>query len=1280
MKKIFKRICSLILAIAIVLPSVPMKTFALLSGSIGGVYWDVTGNDLTISGSGYMADGSPWVAAIDDYYQYNTNVQGIRHISYVEIKDGVKNIGNNAFKNHTGLSEVTIPSSVISIGNYAFYGCNRIFYEITLTEGVETIGKYAFADCSELRRVDVPSTVKSIGEYAFMSCSNLLVVSVPEGVTSIGSGTFAGCSSLENIIIPESVTTIGQNAFSKCSSLKSITIPKSVMTIEPNTFFECSNLETIYYSGTKEDWDSLWVSAGNEVLLNANVIYNVVASGYCGSERVGGNWGHENDLVWVLDSAGTLTISGNGDMVKSGIVPWREYYDQIKSVVIKSGVTSIGNYGFKACSTLTSATIPDSVTSIPGYMFMECTSLKSVTIPDSVTVIPVGMFYGCSALENVTIPGGVKSIGSEAFYGCSSLTSIVAPGTIGSYAFANCSSLTSVTIDSIKTIAEGVFANCGELKTVYYLGTEEQWAEVTIKPENESLLNAHIICRLDYDKDGAISWTINSDGLLTISGTGDMKDYYPNETTSPPWYMYRKQIKEVIIQSGITHIGANSFYGCEALTSITIPESVVSIGEYAFFGCSSLTSITLPEGVTIIEKCTFGTCMSLTSVVIPTSVTAIRYGAFGSCKALTSITIPESVTLIGSETFKGCSSLTSITIPSGVTSIGDAVFENCTSLTSVTIPEGVTSVGSRAFYYCTALTSVTIPTSVTSIGDSAFYECPIENVYYYGSLSDYKKIRKGDKNNSIKKSVCISEKDNEGNDIWIRCGDCGHNLVWTLDPEGVLTISGAGATWSYTSSSRPSWYNNRSEIRTVVIEAGVTSIGDYTFYNCTLENTYYLGSLNDLSKLQIGSSNTSLINSLYISVENNEGNDIWVRAGTCGENLIWTLDPEGVLTISGAGAMASYTYYTYSCPPWDNDQSEIRTVVIEDGVTSIGSYAFYNYSALTNVTIPSSVTSIEDSAFRYCTLENTYYLGSLNDLSKLQIGSSNTSLINSLYISVENNEGNDIWVRAGFCGDNLIWVLDTEGVLTISGAGAMASYASYTSSRSPWYNNRSEITTVIIEAGVTSIGDYAFYSHSALTNVTIPSSVTSIGTYAFNYCNSLTDVYYSGSSDEWNAIDIASGNNYLINATIHYPVSTIPDFEVNSTATSATITAPEGGWVEGENTFTVSNSSACYVVVSYDGGQTYTRLPATAAGDAYAFTAENMDADTIIAVGLVGDLNGDGRIRAQEARQVLQASSGSTELTALQTIVADLNGDGRIRAQEARTLLQASSGSATLNW
>ena len=289
-----------------------------------------------------------------------------------------------------------------------------------------------------------------------------------------------------------------------------------------------------------------------------------------------------------------------------------------------------------------------------------------------------------------------------------------------------------------------------------------------------------------------LTWTFDN-GTLTISGTGEMEDYYWEENHRAPWFKNRESIKNVVIEEGATNISTYAFYCCSNLINITISNSVTNIESDAFATCSSLTNITIPNSVMSIEEFAIIDCDNLESITISNSVTNIGDGlcyrcsnlkniyvdknnqyyssengilfnkdksklikypdgkinkqciipdnvtdigeyAFAACSSLTSITIPNSVTSISDRAFYYCSSLTSITIPNSVTSIGGSAFNSCSSLTNITIPNSVTCIDAYTFMRCSSLTSITIPNSVTSIEYGAFNECSsLTDVYYTGN-------------------------------------------------------------------------------------------------------------------------------------------------------------------------------------------------------------------------------------------------------------------------------------------------------------------------------------------------------------------------------------------------------------------------------------------------------------------------------------------------------------------------------------------------------------------
>ena len=339
-------------------------------------------------------------------------------LTSITIPDSVTSIGGEAFYDCSSLTSITIPNSVTEIGSSAFYGCSSLT-SITIPDGVTSIGDYAFSGCKSLASITIPNSVTEIGWNAFSGCTSLTNITIPSSVTEIGGSTFSGCTSLISITIPDSVTSIGESAFDGCTSLTSIMIPDSVTRIDSIAFGGCSSLTAID------------VEVGNN------------------------NYTSVNGVLFNRDKTELICYPvGKTD----------------KSYNIPNGVTSIGNYAFYGCSSLTSVTIPNSVTDIGIGAFLDCTNLTSITIPNSVTWIGGYAFSDCSSLKSITIPNSVTEIGSSAFEGCTSLTSITIPNGVTSidwYAFQDCTSLTNITIpDSVTSIGDSAFYGCSSLKSI----------------------------------------------------------------------------------------------------------------------------------------------------------------------------------------------------------------------------------------------------------------------------------------------------------------------------------------------------------------------------------------------------------------------------------------------------------------------------------------------------------------------------------------------------------------------------------------------------------------------------------------------------------------------------------------------------------------------------------------------------------------------------------------------------------------------------------------------
>ena len=573
-------------------------------------------------------------------------MRGCTSLTELTLPDRLQTVYGNAWRDCAALTSVYLPESVSYMADSAFTGCNAV----TLSVGYDSYAKqyavrknlaYTERPCAVIasgscganaswelysdgslyirgsgsmtnaayaaavgwsgyrtviKTVYVDAGITSLSDFAFFGCSALTSVQFAEGgrLTTVGGSVFNGCTSLRELVLPGYVKTIYGNAFRGCSSLEKIYLPDSTSYIAGNTFAGCGQvvLNVAYNSYAKQ------------YAINNNLRYTergreITAGGSCGSSA-----------SWVLYSDGTLSIQGTGALSNpssAGAVAWAAYRESIRSVDIAAGITTLPDFAFYRCSSLTEVRFADGsqVATIGGSAFSGCTNLRSLTLPGCVKTAYGNAFRDCTNLRALVLPDSLTYMSGNVLRGCNQVVLTV---TSGGYA-----ERWAIDHDVNYVVRNANDSQTGESLAVMAHPTSSETTPALFDDISEMPAVASNACGSN------LTWKLENK-TLEISGTGEMNSYSPD--AAAPWAEFADEIEHVIVGKQVEKIGAYAFDGLDKVTSVSFEDNsqLTEIEEYAFSGCKEITFVELPDKLEKIGEAAFSDCKKLAKVVLPKSV------------------------------------------------------------------------------------------------------------------------------------------------------------------------------------------------------------------------------------------------------------------------------------------------------------------------------------------------------------------------------------------------------------------------------------------------------------------------------------------------------------------------------------------------------------------------------------------------------------------------------------------------------------------------------------
>lgn len=1102
-------------------------------------------------------------------------------IAVVTIGSSVTVIGKNAFTGCTGLMEIIFAEgcNIETIPESAFE--NVAAGTITIPKSVKVIESRAFANVSASEIIfEEGSVLTTIGDGAFTG-SALVSISIPSSVTTLGKGVFEGAKKLTSVSLDgTALVNIPERTFTDCRKLKSFNVPNTINDIGYRAFYCCYDLASVTYEAGGEGA----LTIGDQAFHLCSKLTTLALPSR--TESIGERAYY---AVKATEATFTDSEIGGTDATSGLKHIGSRVFEQssLKTIELPEGLLTIGSYAFSQCKSLTSAVIPSTVTNLEksgngaqilgvGRFAFYSTPLTDITFRPMSGEKPEGYlgvtlcdtFSICRKLTNIVLPANmvtaldnknnvIPAISADAMDGCPLSQITVNEG--GNHVAEN--NILYLTENGVKkeiivaaksvsgevvipytvsNIWRGAFDSCELITSIKFEATPEGQAAVPLKisayPDTFPLgtFNATKFTSIELPSRtvGIGPYAFAYSGLTSIKipgavvddgdefGIGDQSffhclnlavvEFEPSDdgrTLSIGQKAFEgTAITSLTLPSGIVKIKSYAFYDCERLVSVYIPDSIKTIEDFAFANCYALTNMTFADGteLDLIGACVLYDCTSLIEFKLPQAKMAYDlYG--GSSSSIKKLILSKEIVSVTEQMLsQALTSLEEILVEKGNQSYvsEDGVlytngkkalvkYPQAKEGSDFEVPDGVAQVGGLysgyggGFSGASKLTKVTIPASVRTIGAAAFYNC-----------------------NALTNIDFLAAKDGNNFDLSIGEDAFGYSgLTSIVIPARVAAVGGL---------SRGTFRNNTS-LTSVTFEKGsrITSIPTEAFNFCTaLKSIHLPATVTEIER------NAFIYCKSLAAVTIEEGGEILKIGNTAFKGTKLSVTNINAL-IKNVTEISEYAYQETT-----STVDEDGTLVIPEGVTTIGreafrnangikkiqfpsslvsieSYAFSECSNLTEVVIPDGVISIGDSAFRGCA-----------SLKKVVVPSSVVDLGNYAFISCFALEEADVACDIGV----------------------------------RMFDGCDKLKNLTLGNTVTAIGDYAFNGCDSLERVVLPSSLTNVGEVpaigreAFRDCKKLESVAFA---ENYNQITIGE---WAFNGCINLSKVVFPSNLVNMDA------------------------------------------------------------------------------------------------------------------------------------